>query len=93
MKYKHVKSLSALDTIKGSSQYTVLQFTHISALEYLESDLTKHHLSAIVLLGSKAAGYESVLFDIPRNTITPPGQFMYMSSLSPAADTSLKKSK
>lgn len=63
MKYKHVKSLSALGTTEGSSQGTVIQLTHISTLEYLEPDLTKHHPSAIVLLGSKVAGfgYESVL--------------------------------
>lgn len=95
MKHKHVKSLSAPGTIEGSSQCTVLQLTHVSTLDYLEPDLTKHHLSAIVLLGSKAQGfgYESVLFDIPRNAIVPSGQIMYMSILSPTAATSLKKSK
>lgn len=53
MKYKRVKSLSALGTIEGSSQCTVLQLTHIPTPEYLEPDLAKRHLSAIVLLGSK----------------------------------------
>lgn len=91
MKYKHEKSLSALGTIEGSSQCTVLQLTHISTLEYSEPDLTKSLLSATVLLGSKTAGLgrEGALFDIPRNTTVPRGQFMYMSILSPAAATSL----
>lgn len=51
----HENSLSALDTIEGSSLCTVLQLTHVSTLEELEHDLMKSCLSAVVWLGSEEA--------------------------------------